>query len=103
MVRLVPWDSGVIFQLQHLLNHAHSIRRTLSLMVLVPHGNTTLGLTCLALIEDMPITVSRISKIGHGATQESKIMLRADELRIVGLQDSRTDLGISQDLSSRKV
>jgi len=58
MVRLISGDTGVILQLQHLLDHAHGIRRTLSLMILVPHGKTTLRLACLALIEDMPITVS---------------------------------------------
>ena len=58
MVRLISRDAGVIFQLQHFLDHAHGIRRTLSLMILVPHSKTTLSLACLALIEDMPITVS---------------------------------------------
>jgi len=58
MVRLISGDAGVIFQLQHLLNHAHSKRRTLRLMFLVPYGKTTLRLACPAFIEDMPITVS---------------------------------------------
>jgi hypothetical protein len=58
MVRLISGNAGVIFQLQHLLNHAHSIRRTLRLMFLVPDGKTTLRLACPAFIEDMPITVS---------------------------------------------
>ena len=72
MVRLVPGDAGVIFQLQHLLNHGYGIRRTLSLVILVPHGKTILGLARLALLEDVKLTVFRISKIGHGATQKSK-------------------------------
>ncbi len=50
MVRLVPGNAGVIFQLQHLLNHAHSIRHTLSLVILVPHGKTILGLARLDLL-----------------------------------------------------
>ena len=60
MVRLVPGDAGVIFQLQHLLNHDHSIRRTLSLMILVPYGKPILGLARLSLLEDVPLTVFRI-------------------------------------------
>ena len=57
MMRLVPWDTGVIFQLQHLLDHAHRIRRTLSLMIFVPYSKTTLTLACHGFLEDMPITV----------------------------------------------
>ncbi len=66
MVRSVPGNAGVIFQLQHLLNHAHSIRHTLSLVILVPHGKTILGLARLDLLDDAPLTVFRISKEGHG-------------------------------------
>ena len=58
MVRLIPGDAGVIFQLQHLLNHAHGIRCTLSLVILVPHGKTLLSLVSPGHFEDMPITVS---------------------------------------------
>ena len=57
MVRLVPGDAGVLFQLQHLLNHAHGVRRTLRLMILVPHGQTTFSLALIGLLKDMPITV----------------------------------------------
>ena len=58
MVRLVPGDAGVIFQLQHFLNHAHGVRRTVSLVILVPHSQTTLSLALFGLLENMPITVS---------------------------------------------
>ena len=57
MVCLVPGNAGVIFQLQHLLNHAHRIRRTLSLMIFVPYSKTTLTLARHGVLEDMPITV----------------------------------------------
>jgi len=84
MARLISGDAGVIFQLQHLLNHDHSIRRTVSLVILVPHGKTNLGLARLALLEDVPLTVFRISKVGHGDYSRTKTMPRAYELRIVG-------------------
>ena len=70
MVRLVPGDAGVIFQLQHLLNHGHGIRRPFSLVILVPHGKTNLRLARLALLEDVPLTVFRISKVAMETTQE---------------------------------
>jgi hypothetical protein len=54
---VIPWDAGVIFQLQHLLDHAHSIRRTFSLVILVPHGKASLGLARLAHLKDVPLTV----------------------------------------------
>lgn len=53
MVRLAPRDAGVIFQLQHRLDHAHRIRRTLSIMILVPYGETALNLARQGFLEDM--------------------------------------------------
>ena len=57
IARLIPGDAGIIFQLQHLLNHSHCIRRTLSFMIFVPYSKTTLTLACHHFFEDMPITV----------------------------------------------
>ena len=41
-------------------------------MIFVPHGKATPGLTFLAILENIPITVFRKSKVGHGVTQELK-------------------------------
>jgi len=83
MIRLVSGDAGVIFQLQHLLNHGHGIRRTFSLVILVPDSKTILGLARLARIEDVPLTVFRISKVGHGDYSRTKTMARANEAKMV--------------------
>lgn len=79
MAGLVSGDAGVLFQLQHFLNHTGSKRRALGLMILVPHGKTILGLARLTLLEDVPLTVFRISKVGHKGYSHTTPMPCADD------------------------